>query len=116
VAIRKKKDRITTSLYVGPYLVLDGTLGECIREFLAKPASQHHLYEIHTTPQSEFAVLSAERIIQIPDCGIFFDTPASESCHARGIDSLQIARADRRMGKFMLPQNENICLPRPSPG
>jgi hypothetical protein len=61
------KDRVTTSLYVGPYLVLDGTLDECIREFLAKPASQHHLYEIHTTPQSEFvtAVLSAERIIEI---------------------------------------------------
>jgi hypothetical protein len=31
-----KKERVTTSLYVGPYLVLDGTLDECIREFLAK--------------------------------------------------------------------------------
>jgi hypothetical protein len=26
-----------------PYLVLDGTLDECIRQFLTKPASQHHL-------------------------------------------------------------------------
>jgi hypothetical protein len=33
---------------VGPYLVVDGTLDECIREFMAKPASMQHLYEIHT--------------------------------------------------------------------
>jgi hypothetical protein len=61
------KERVTTYRYVGPYLVLDGTLDECIWAFLAKPASQHHLYEIHTTPQSAFvtAVLSAERIIEI---------------------------------------------------
>ena len=35
----------------GPYLLLDGTLDECIREFMAKPASMRHLYEIHTLPQ-----------------------------------------------------------------
>jgi hypothetical protein len=61
------KGRVTTSLYVGPYLVLDGTLEECIREFLAKPVSQHHLYEIHTAPQGDLisAVLSAEHILEI---------------------------------------------------
>ena len=35
----------------GPYLLLDGTLGECIQEFMAKPAPHQHLYEIHTSPQ-----------------------------------------------------------------
>jgi hypothetical protein len=62
-----KKERVTTSLYVGPYLVLDGTLDECIREFLAKPVSQHHLYEIHTAPQGDLvsAVLSAKHILEI---------------------------------------------------
>jgi hypothetical protein len=59
------KERVTTSLYVGSYLVADGTLDECIRQFMSKPASQHQLYEIHTAPQSDSvsAVLSAERIV-----------------------------------------------------
>ena len=35
----------------GPYLLLDGTLDECIREFMAKPGPVRHLYEIHTSPQ-----------------------------------------------------------------
>ena len=34
-----------------PYLLVDGTLDECIREFMTKPASIRHLYEIHTSPQ-----------------------------------------------------------------
>jgi hypothetical protein len=34
-----------------PYLLLDGTLDECIKEFMSKPAAMHHLYEIHTKPQ-----------------------------------------------------------------
>ena len=34
-----------------PYLVIDGTLNECIRAFMAKPPSLRHLYEIHTLPQ-----------------------------------------------------------------
>jgi hypothetical protein len=37
----------------GPYLIVDGTLDDCIRQFMAKPTSQHHLYEIHTTQQGE---------------------------------------------------------------
>ena len=35
----------------GPYLLLDGTLDECIKEFMAKPESTRHLYEIQTAPQ-----------------------------------------------------------------
>ena len=35
----------------GPYLLVDGTLDECIREYMAKPPSMRHLYEIHTSPQ-----------------------------------------------------------------
>jgi hypothetical protein len=30
----------------GPYLIVDGTLDDCIRQFMAKPTSQQHLYEI----------------------------------------------------------------------
>ena len=50
-----------------PYMIVDGTLDECIRKFMTKPASQHHLYEIHTAPQGEMivAVLSAKHIVEI---------------------------------------------------
>lgn len=60
-----KNDRIRNSL--DPYLVFEGTLDESIRRFMFKPASQHHLYEIHTTPQAELitAVLSAEHIVEL---------------------------------------------------
>jgi len=51
----------------GPYLIVDSTLDDCIRQFMAKPVNQRHLYEIHTAPQGELigAVMSAESIIEI---------------------------------------------------
>ena len=50
-----------------PYLLVDGTLDECVRVLLAKPASVRHLYEIHTSPQSHLvsAVLSGERVLEL---------------------------------------------------
>jgi hypothetical protein len=59
-----KNERISNA---SPYLVSDGTLDECIREFMSKPASNQHLYEIHTAPQPPLidAVLSAEHIIEL---------------------------------------------------
>jgi hypothetical protein len=50
-----------------PYLVADGTLEECIREFVSKPTASHHLYEIHTAPQSDIVstVMSAEHIFEL---------------------------------------------------
>jgi hypothetical protein len=61
------KERVTTSVYIGSYLVAEGTLDECMRQFMSKPASQHHLYEIHTDPQGELitAVLSAAQIVEL---------------------------------------------------
>jgi hypothetical protein len=35
----------------GPYMLLEGTLDECLREFMVKPVTTRHLYEIHTSPQ-----------------------------------------------------------------
>jgi hypothetical protein len=51
----------------GTYLLVDGTLDECIQQFMSKPASQHHLYEIHTAPQHLLvsAILSAEHIVEL---------------------------------------------------
>ena len=52
---------------IGPYLLLDATLDECIREFLAKPTVTRHLYEIHTSPQAPFVgeVVSAENLSEL---------------------------------------------------
>ena len=51
----------------GPYLLVDGTLDECLREFMAKPTSVRHLYEIHTSPQRPLVppILSREHIIEL---------------------------------------------------
>ena len=51
----------------GPYLLVDGALDECIREFMAKPTPVRHLYEIHTAPQPPLvsAVLSDEQIVEL---------------------------------------------------
>ncbi|CAN7562537.1 hypothetical protein LJR220_005104 [Bradyrhizobium sp. LjRoot220] len=51
----------------GPYLVIEGTLDECIREFMAKPASTRHLYEIVTAPQPPLIteLLSAEHVAEL---------------------------------------------------
>src|SRR5258707_4741865 len=60
-------ERISAALGARPYLVVEGSLDDCIRQFLAKPANQRQLYEIHTAPQADLvsAVLSAERIVEI---------------------------------------------------
>jgi hypothetical protein len=60
-------ERISASLGGRPYLIIDGTLDECIRRFMSQPKSQHHLYEIHTASQSDLvtAILSAEHIVEI---------------------------------------------------
>ena len=51
----------------GPYLVIEGTLDECIREFMAKPESTRHLYEIQTAPQLPLVTetLSAEHVAEL---------------------------------------------------
>lgn len=59
--------RLSETRYPGAYLVVEGTLDECIKEFMAKPASQRHLYEIHTRPQQPLvtAVLPAEHLVEL---------------------------------------------------
>jgi hypothetical protein len=51
----------------GAYLVVDGTLNECIRSFMAKPVSIRHLYEVHTLPQPPLVepVLSGEIVAEL---------------------------------------------------
>jgi hypothetical protein len=60
-------ERVSASFGARPYLVVEGSLDECIRQFLAKLAGQRHLYEIHTAPQTDLvsAVLSAEHVVEI---------------------------------------------------
>lgn len=60
-----KKERRTEGQ--SPYLLVNGTLDDRIRAFVAKPASTRHLYEIHTSPQPPIvsAVLSGEMIVEL---------------------------------------------------
>ncbi len=62
----------------GPYLLVDGTLGECLRDFMAKPASTRHLYEIHTLPQPPLvsSVLSGDHVVEIARLRDFYDVIA----------------------------------------
>lgn len=50
-----------------PYLLIDDTLDECIRQYLAKSPAVRHLYEIHTSPQAPFvsAIVSAENVAEL---------------------------------------------------
>jgi len=50
-----------------PYLLVDGTLDECLRDLMAKPASVRHLYEIHVGSQlpSATAVLPEALIVEL---------------------------------------------------
>ena len=61
------KERVSASLGACPYLIIEGTLDECIQNFMLKPISQHHLYEIHTAPQHDLvgAILSADHVIEL---------------------------------------------------
>jgi len=60
-------DRVATAPGARPYLIVEGSLKDCIEDFMRKPISQHHLYEIHTAPQGELVpgVMSANLIVEI---------------------------------------------------
>jgi len=62
-----KNERISAADGGRPYSIFEGTLDDCVRQFMAKPASQRHLCEIHTTQQGELisGVLSAEQIVEL---------------------------------------------------
>jgi hypothetical protein len=50
-----------------PYLLVDGTLHECLRELMAKPSSVRHLYEIHVVSRlsSASAVLPEAFVVEL---------------------------------------------------
>jgi hypothetical protein len=71
-AVLRKKPSINGKpakdlLWPNPYLVFDGKLGECIDQFLAKPAGQRPLYEIHTSAQADVVstVMSSVHITEL---------------------------------------------------
>jgi hypothetical protein len=55
------------ALSANPYFLHHGTLDDCIKEFMSKPAARHALYEIITEPQPPLVteVLGAEHIIEL---------------------------------------------------
>jgi hypothetical protein len=61
------KERVSASLGARPYLISEGTLDECIKQFMQLREAQRYLYEIHTAPQSEAvgAILSTEHVVEL---------------------------------------------------
>ena len=61
------KERVSASLGARPYMISEGTLDECIQQFMQLREAQRHLYEIYTTPQSDAvgAILSTEHIVEL---------------------------------------------------
>ena len=60
-----RNERLTDG--TGAYLLVDGTLDECIRDLIAKPTKTRHLYEIHAAPQPPLvsAVMSGEQVVEL---------------------------------------------------
>jgi hypothetical protein len=61
------KERVSASHGARTYMIIEGTLDECIRKFMLQPKSQRHLYKIHTVPQTDLvsAVLSTDRGVEL---------------------------------------------------
>jgi hypothetical protein len=61
------KERVSASLGARPYMIIEGTLDECIQQFMLQSEAQRHLYEIHTTPQGDLvsAILSKDHIVEL---------------------------------------------------
>jgi hypothetical protein len=61
------KQRVSASLGARPYLISEGTLDECIQQFMQLREGQRHLYEIHTAPQSDAVgpILSTEHVVEL---------------------------------------------------
>jgi hypothetical protein len=60
-------ERVSASLGARPYMINEGTLDECIQQFMQQPEAQRHLYEIHTAPQSDLvsAILSGDHVVEL---------------------------------------------------
>jgi hypothetical protein len=48
-------------------MIIEGTLDECIQQFMQRPVAQRHLDDIHTTPQSDIvgAILSMDQVVEL---------------------------------------------------
>ena len=70
--------------YPSPYTLLEGTLGECLRELMLKPPTQRHLYEIHTGPQDPIGgeIISVERAAELARLQSLLETPKLENSTA----------------------------------
>jgi hypothetical protein len=58
-----RNERVPSAWGGVPYLIAEGTLSQCIDEFMAKPSSQHHLYELHTKAQPPLVAAIIDPII-----------------------------------------------------
>ncbi len=89
---------------VRPYQVFDGTLNECIDKLMAKPAASHHLYEIHTAPQTDVitGVLSPQHIVELARLRDFLavlEISRGETLKLSGFGTFSVRQKHRRIGR-----------------
>jgi hypothetical protein len=89
------KERVNASLGARPYIISEGTLEECIQQFMQLREAQRYLYEIHTAPQSDLvgAILSTELVVELEF--LLFKRRYEDAIGTAGQKSGQIGLADR---------------------
>jgi hypothetical protein len=60
-------ERVSAARGARPNMISEGTLDECIQQFMQLRETQRHAYEIHTAPQSDLvgAILSTEHVVEL---------------------------------------------------
>jgi hypothetical protein len=71
-----------SSQAANPYLVLDGTLDECLRKLMSHAANTRHLYEIHAAPQPPWVseVMAGETVAELARLRDLFE-PLAPTTH-----------------------------------
>jgi hypothetical protein len=98
------KERVSASLGARPYLIIESTLDECIMRFMSQLKSQHHLYEIHTVPQSD------NRNDKDFDSAIA-NIPKCDSFRVKKIDAVLLSVGGNDVGFARLIANAAIDIP-----
>ena len=86
---------------IGPYLLLDGTLDECIREFMAKPApgDTYMWFILHHSPRWWVPYYLKRSLLNSPGFGIFSD-PSDSPCYSSSMENRHAPKARRRNRPF----------------
>ena len=89
--------RNASAKFPSPYTLKKDTLFECLREFMSKPISQRHLYEIHTLRRgpSETKIISSDEATELAARGAGSQINAADPSLGRDTKSIALAIVGR---------------------